>query len=299
MAKRILLFFLIIVLWSNPAKSQETVHIASLRVDIWPEFDRPSVLVIYHIYLVPTLPLPIVLTLHIPKQAVLNAVAVEDPSLGLLIAEYSQVDYGDWTELEIIATSYAIQVEYYDELIKIGTKRQVLFEWAGDAPVDAFSVVFQNPAGAENLKIYPTPDSSQRDQYNLLNYLSGTVALREGEVFKLTASYDKPNDELSIASLPVEPAISLEETGGQVAWSDVIPWVLGGLGIVLIALGLLILFGFTGKVGLRNKKEIIKQKRNSSYDATGITESARVYCKECGFRAEPGDQFCRSCGSHL
>jgi hypothetical protein len=291
---------LLFLFTSNPVHAQESVRIASLRVDIWPEFDRPAVLVIYHISLDPDTILPAVLTLRVPAGADVNAVAIVDPSLGLLTTNYSRTVIGNWASLVITANSLNIQVEYYDVLNKSGNTRQINFQWLGDVAVDALTVVFQNPAGVTNLSINPTPASSERDQYDLLNYISETVSLNAGEVFVVTAQYEKNDDELSIASMPVEPAVALEDTGGQIALSDTLPWILGGLGVVLIVLGTLFLFGFLGHSRGRfpNKhkgKEAHLQRHKNKQSA----DQEIVHCHECGRRAESADVFCRSCGTRL
>ncbi len=301
MCKWLVLLALVLGLAAIPARAQDAVRIASLRVDIWPEFDRPAVLVIYHITLAANTALPATLNLHVPAQALINAVAVVDPGLGLLNAEYTRTVVGAWATLSITTTSLEVQVEYYDSLVRDGSTRTVVYEWLGDTAVEAFNVAFQVPAGASNTSLDPAPASSQRDAYDLLNYVTDTMSLEAGETFTLTAQYEKADDELSIASMPVEPAMSLEETSGQTAWSDVLPWILGGLGLVLIVLGMFVLFGFLGNPGWRRTKTARQRKERhiSRASKDEEEESSQVHCHECGRRAQPGDQFCRSCGTRL
>jgi hypothetical protein len=283
-----------------PVKAQDTIRISSIRVEVWPEFDRPAVLVIYHIKLADDTPLPTILELKIPAQAEVNAVAVVDPSSGLLVTDYGRSVVGNWATLSITATALEVQVEYYDLLVKHGNSRQVVYEWPGNAAVDAFSVSFQNPTGAVNLSIVPEPASSQRDQYDLLNYVTETVSLIEGEKYILTASYEKADDQLSVASMPVEPASPLEKTEGQVVWGDVLPWILGGLGLILIILGLLVLFGFIGGSGWKaRKRKTGRKSRHLKQKEDRSGAQSPVHCHECGRRAEAGDIFCRSCGTRL
>jgi hypothetical protein len=300
MRKILTLTAMIFIVAAFPSHAQSATHISNMRVDIWPEFDHPSVLVIYHITLATDTSLPVVLDLRIPIQATVNAVAEVDPSSGLIIADYSRAVNGEWATLSITARTLDIQVEYYDLLVKDGTTRYVRYEWLGDYSVDSFSVVFQSPIGADNLNIAPSPISSHRDQYDLLNYVTENIFLGENETFTFIASYEKVDDDLSIASLPVEPIVPLENTNGQAAWSDVLPWVLGGAGLVLMVLGLLVLFGFRGdsiKHLLKNKK--LKSERHSLKGAKLIKKIDPVYCNECGRRAEAGDRYCRSCGTQL
>jgi len=297
----VILLFLASISFPLIGLAQESIHLESLRVDIWPEFDRPAVLIIYHIRLSADTTLPTTFQLRIPVQATVHAVAVLDPELGLFITEYDRTVVNEWAVLDISANMYDVQVEFYDALQKDGITRQVAYTWPGDLGVDAFSVLFQNPVGAENLILDPLPESSLIDQYSLLNYLSGTIALAEGETFTLTASYEKTSDELSVSSMVVEPSTPLDETSGQVLWNDVLPWILGGLGVVLIAMGLMVLFGFRPDSNKRIRKlkrrpRLNGEKTKKAKESDG---SQALYCKECGRRAKPGDRYCRSCGIRI
>ena len=52
-----------------PALAQSEVKLSSMEVDLWPEYDRPNVLVIYRITLPPTTTLPVDLSFRIPAAA--------------------------------------------------------------------------------------------------------------------------------------------------------------------------------------------------------------------------------------
>ena len=65
--KKIILTILIILFVSIPtAGAQESPSLESLAIDLWPEYDKPGVLVIYKAVLSPEVTLPAEITLRIP-----------------------------------------------------------------------------------------------------------------------------------------------------------------------------------------------------------------------------------------
>lgn len=301
MRKRLALLALAWLLFALPVRAQDVAHFAAVEIEIWPEFDRPAVLVIYHITLGADTALPATITVKVPAQAEVNAVAVADEQGWLFDTVYERSVMGKWATLSIAATAPVIQVEYYDVLVKNGNTRTILFEWPGGVAVDAFRVKFQNPTGATDLRTEPQVVETQIVRFDLERHITAAVSLEAGDTFRFTAQYEKPNDSLSISNIPVEPAFPLEQMGGQVSWSDVLPWLIGGLGLGLIALGLTVLYGFIkgGKLP-RAKGATRKRPVGRASDSEARAEKGRViYCHACGHRAQPGDAFCRTCGARL
>lgn len=300
MRRSLMILALLIFLAPLPARAQAPLRLEVVRVQVWPEFDRPAALIITRLTLPPDTTLPLTLDLRIPARAEVNAVAVQTPGVGLADAYYEQKAGEEWTTLSIRATSLEVWVEYYIALAMEGTTRRVEYRWPGDLAVEAFSVAFQAPVGADNISTDPPPARSEFDSYNLQNFITETVSLEAGEPFTFTARYEKADDVLSASTIPVEPARPLEQTGGQMSWGDVLPWVLGGLGLGLIVLGMFVLFGFlkgenARSIGLARRK----RSRTVRLPRPEAGEETATYCHACGNRAQPGDQFCRTCGSRL
>ena len=70
MFKKILLIFFVASFVLIPgAGAQESTSLESLAIDLWPEYDRPSMLVIYKAVLSPEVTLPTEITFRIPVEA--------------------------------------------------------------------------------------------------------------------------------------------------------------------------------------------------------------------------------------
>lgn len=278
-----------------PAQAQSELTLSSVRVDIWPEYDQPAVLVIYHISMPASTTLPVTLNLRIPAQAEAYAVAISDPTKGLLNAPYDRTVQGTWATLAITANAKEVQVEYYDTLVKNGTARHIVYEWAGDYAVDSFAADIQQPTGATNMVTNPVLPPSPIGQDGFIYYETTPQPLSVGQTFTLTADYIKITDVLSTTGLPVQPTQPLTaSTPGRVTMSAVLPWVLAGVG------GALIVFGIVGgyymwKNGTRRSSFMRKRHVQPQQES----ESDEVYCHQCGKRAQPGDVFCRNCGMRL
>jgi hypothetical protein len=283
-------------LWiSFPAQAQSVVSLSSVNVEVWPEYDQPAVLVIYRISLSPDSTLPVTLNLRVPAQAEVYAVAVSDPVSGLLNAPYDRTVLGSWATLTITANLRDVQVEYYDVLVKNGTTRHIVYEWAGDYAVDAFAVALQQPVGATDLATNPSLTKSSVGPDGFTYYQSAPQPLAAGQSFTLTADYQKATDTLSTTGLPVQPVQPLNaSTPGRVTMSGVMPWILGGIGGALIVVGIVGGF-YMWKSGTR-RSSILRKHHTQLQQAK---ETGDVYCHQCGKRAQPGDVFCRTCGTRL
>jgi len=287
--------FLFLLSVSSPAFAQNELYFNTVSVDILPEYDQPATLVIYHLSLPANTTLPASINLRIPSQAEVYAVAVSDPSKGLLNAPYDRVVDGSLATLTITADTLEVQVEYYDSLEKNEASRHIVFEWQGDYAVNEFSVTLQQPTGATDLQMDPALAKGNVAQDGFVYYRSIPQPLQKGQSYNLTVDYQKSTDALSTTGLPVEPAQPLDtNTPGRVSNSSVLPWVLAGLGGALIVIAIVggIYFWRSG-----SRRHHTSRKRHAQPQQEN--EPGIIYCHQCGKRAQPGDVFCRTCGTRL
>jgi len=300
------------------ALGQQEVKFATLEVDIWPEYDRPEVLVIYRIGLPATTSLPVEISLRIPTVAgAPNAVAARQPDGALINLTYDTQTDGDWTTLTFTTTTPESQIEYYDpQLNKSGTQRQFTHDWLGDYPIDNFSIQVQQPFDAYEMRISPDMGPGERGKDGLVYYTGDFGALKAGQNFVTSIEYDKDNDNLTTTSLSVDSSGPIDESAqGRSRWMSLLPWILFGIGLVLLVGGLVWLWQ-SGRTKAeptprqRHKPAAQRQaaasrvpaERSPSSDPPlGVKNGSQEfnYCHQCGKRAASGDRFCRACGTPL
>src|SRR5665648_49079 len=146
----ILLFMLLAV---HPVMAQTGVAIDKMIVKIWPEYDKPSVLVIMDLFLAADVSLPAKMTVRIPVQAGQpNSIAVRELDGQLYVLEYDSVINGDWNELTFTTPYTEVWLEYYDPQISInGDLRSYDYKWSGDHEVNEFNIEVQQPLTASNM----------------------------------------------------------------------------------------------------------------------------------------------------
>jgi hypothetical protein len=293
--RKLILMMALIVLFIIPTRvnAQGDVHLSSLGVDIWPEYDQPAVLVIYRIALTANTNLPAVLSIRIPSDAQINAVAVVDPNKGLLNTPYDSTVQGQWAVLKVTTNTLQMQVECYMPLVKDGTTRHISFKWAGDYALDKLDVNFLKPFSAQNVILSLAPTDTGPGQDGLMNYHIQKTNLAVGQTFNLNIDYQRQTDDLSITSRPVQAASTPgPNTPGHVSMTG-LPLILAGIGVLLIVAGI---FGFT--LWQRSGQAQVKVKRKPSARNEESGEVS-IYCAHCGKRARPGDVFCRTCGTRI
>lgn len=297
--KIILLSFTILLTWTSIALAQETPSLENLRIDLWPEYDDPGMLVIYKGILSPEVTLPAELTFSIPVESGKPFVVAVGPDASS-VAEvvYNTQVMGDWIEVSFIATTPAIQLEYYDpRLEKDGAERKFNYTWLGDYSAKDLLLQIQHPLAASNVSISPPMGNVIQGDDGFLYSLIEVGAVEAGSPFDVGLTYQKETDELSIQSLQIQPSATITPGSGNFEnlnrwWV----WLLVALGLVLIGGG-----GYwywrLGREGASVKKR--RHRRPASQSGGGAASGTAIYCHQCGKRAESGDRFCRSCGTAL
>ncbi len=276
-----------------------TVHFSSMEIDLWPEYDRPSVLVIYRITLSADTPLPADLVVRLPASVSSpNAVAVRQADGTLMNADNTTQLEGAWLEVSFSTTLPEVQVEYYDSnLVKQQNQRSFEFLWPGDYAVDALSVQVQQPVGASNTVITPGPVTAQTGKDGLTYFTKIVGPVAQNQTFSIKIEYQKADDSLSAESLQVQPGSPLAaEQSSAASWTNYLPWGLGIIGLILIFGG-----GYWYWQSGRQTASARPRKRSRASKTASIKQDdqGEVYCHACGKRAAAGDQFCRACGTRL
>ena len=294
--RKLFLFVLILFLGLIPvsARAQTDTNFSSVNVQIWPDYDQPSVLVIYHYVLADDIPLPASLDLMVPLKASINAVATSDGTGGLITADYVRKVSGEWTVLAMTSNSRNIQVEYYDNYQLDGQTRQYEYQWPGNYPVDMLTVTLQQPVNVTSIKLDPLLVNSTIAQDGLTYYSEQIGAFEADQSYSLLIEYEKSDNILSASQQSVQPSAPLDGTAeGNFNLTDNLPLILGILGGVLVVGGVVVALYYRNKESTPSTSRK-RRRRNTSDGAIGD-----AYCPQCGKRSQPGDVFCRTCGSRL
>lgn len=273
------------------ANAQVGITLDSLSVQLWPEFDQPSMLVIYDFTLAEGTPYPTDLKLRIPAEANLIAVAYSSDGSLLNLPYLEPVQANDWQIVTItVDTSAVYRIEYYAPLTLIESQRNFQYLWPGDYAVGKFTASIKIPVDTTEYTTDPQMQvvSSADNGQTVLEW--GTSNLNEGEQLPIQLTYIKTSDRLSVADQPLETGIVDESTQGRISLSNYLPYILAGLGVLLILVGGLYFWQTSkGKSGrrLRHRAREVE------------SDGGDVYCHQCGKRAQPADRFCRTCGTRL
>jgi hypothetical protein len=275
------------------ARAQNPIKLATLQVQLWPEYDQPSMLVIYDLKLPESILLPVNVSIGIPKDANLVAVASQTADGKLINTDYvgptANIDRQIVT-LQV-QTQAIYHLEYYEPLSKSGNQRSFTYLWPGDYVVDDLSVSIRVPVDTNNMITDPIMKSTQNvDGTDILIKDFGSIGA--GQQFVLQVNYTKTSDKLTVSQQNIQPSQPLSSnTPGRLMLANYLPYVFGVLGIALIVGG--VVFFWQSSRGRRSHGH----KRGRSQG--GNEPESEIYCGQCGTRARMGDRFCRVCGAKL
>ncbi len=222
--------------------AQSEARITSLRVGLWPEYDQPSLLVIYWGELAPETRYPATISLRMPARIVAPHVVAAQavPDGNVVEVSYDAVVVGDWRVVTFETNGPLFQFEYYDALDKNGSARSLSYAWAGDYTVESLSVEFQLPPGAQNQTFsHALPQSVVSPSDGLLYFNGDFGVVEAGQEFTFTAQYNRSQDDLTVALLN---SSNLLEQGSAPAVSAPAAAASGGMDVVLLVVVAVVFF---------------------------------------------------------
>jgi hypothetical protein len=280
-----------LLVFSSQALAQGEITLDNAQVQLWPEYDQPNMLVIFEFTASENTNLPAQVTFHLPKDANVIAAAFYDNG-NLLNANYTPgAQENDQQTITIMidkATTY--RFEYYQPISFNGRTRQFSYLWDADYAVKAFNIKVQEPVDTVSLTGEPALEKSQEKGVNV--YSSKPVSITVGEQFTLELQYEKSSDTLTVPASQVRTAPIDKTTSGRISLNSYLPYILGGVGGVLIVGGLFYYF-----LSSRGRAQKPRRRSRASSDAEG--SASAPHCHQCGTRAKPSDRFCRVCGTRL
>jgi hypothetical protein len=221
----------------RPAAAQDDLRLSSLWVRLWPEYDQPSLLVIYVGELAETTTYPATVNLRMPARVTAPFVVAAQASPDALIDEtpYEVVEDGLWRTVAFQANGPNFQFEYYDDLNREGDVRQPSFTWPGDYAVDSLIIELQQPPHASELTIDPALAASQVSSEDGLTYHIGQFGpLEAGSLLGFQIRYVRSEEMLTAELLSTlgtaSGASSSSSTASNRSGSS------GGIDLVLLVL---------------------------------------------------------------
>lgn len=266
----------------NPALS-------TLNIDVWPEYDRPAVLVILKGALAPGVKLPATVTLRLPAASGgAAAVAYSNAADGnLLNLKHEQARAGDYFTVKFEATERFFHIEFYEPIATTAPERNFRYVWPGDMAVERTTVVVQEPVAATAISVEPTLDRSSLGQDGMKYRVGEAGALPAGKPLPIVVRYTKADARPSRAILnpstgnaaaasvpPAAVALPTPPPGGLPDWA--IP--LAG-------------FALLGAIGAGLIAWIWRRGPSSA-----LAAPAGRHCVKCGAALAADDRFCGKCG---
>ena len=283
---------------AQASQGEEPPAISTLQISLWPEFDRPDMLVIYRGLLTPDTPLPAPMEIRIPAGAgAPSAVAYVDDQGQRLNLEYTTQVEGEELVVSFDLPTQSFQLEYYETLPMEETgERTYTFDFGVEYAIGELTVEFQVPPTARDFSLDPAADSVVSDSGDLAYHLVQLGPLAQGETRSWTLSYDKDNAELTVTSLDqgqapaAEPAAALPTGGGD---STVLIFVIAFVALVAVGAASFWLGRRTGS----EEEPPVEAPFPARKKRPGRGKGPGLYCHKCGAELRLDSEFCHKCGT--
>lgn len=285
----LILLFTLILPAAGHTQSKATA-IDSLTIELWPDYDRASVLVLLTGALPADTTLPATVIIPIPETAQLNAVARIDRSDGQMKDDISSSPVPDG--LSFITPDLRFRLEYYLPYTVNNNQRTFNFSWLAAISVNKFRLKVQRPLFASQLTTEPVSINIFSGEDGFTYYAFSEQAVPAGQSFSVRVDYTMTTAQLSVERLTPpstrvqEPGLpSTAKTGSDINWSL----------LAIVAGGIIILMVFVWKIAIRRAES----KQPKTHNATAKKESYSKFCSNCDNPVDIDDRFCSKCGASV
>ena len=296
---RLLTLLLLLLFAALPVAAQtEVTQLDTLTVELWPDYDRPAMLVILTGTLPESATLPATVTIPLPAGAEINAVArFNEVDVLVTDVEWTEADGG----ITLTTPGDSFHVEYYSPYVATDNEVTYGFTWTADLEIASAAAVVQQPVAATDITIVPVPSGSVTRADGLLYHQIDARPIAAGEPFTVDVTYTVDTPVLSAPSVSpaatTAPAATATTAAGDGILGDLSPWWL-----LLIPAALALLAG-AWALGRRTGSGRARKPRPTRAARPGAPrpsgEGAARFCHHCGQPAQAGDVFCRKCGTRL
>ena len=263
--------------------AQTNPRLASLHVQIWPEFDRRAALIILNGELAPGTPLPADVSLRLPASSGgPSAVAFANaPDSQLFNLQHKVTKAGEGSTLQFSVPQRFFHVEYYDDALATGSpQRTYTYVWPGDLAVDRLKVTLQEPAAANDVSSVPDLGARTAGGDGLYYRTLDLGAYEAGKQLPVAVRYTKPDTRTSAEILKMktsaaDPPGTTASPGTYPAWVPLAATMLG-ISAAIPALWW-----------------VWRRRRAARASKAAVAG----FCSRCGNALGPGDRYCSSCGA--
>ena len=270
---------------ASSAFAEERPRLASLQIEIWPEFDRPAAaLVILRGEVAPDVTLPAAVSLRIPATSGgPTAVAYSaSPASNVLNLKYERTNAADSIALRFEVPERFFHVEFYDPLPTTGPGRSYTYVWSADLGADRLGVIVQEPAAANDLAVQPALATVALGQDGLAYRSAELGRSPAGKPVRVKLAYTKSDPRTSTDILRANAAeLPIPVPTGVPTKKELLLWLTGVVALMVA--------GSVAVVAWWNRRRGLAEMERSPIRS----------CRKCRAAAAPDDRFCSRCGSPL
>jgi hypothetical protein len=308
MKRLILTLTFCMVILSRPVLAQDVPVLSDLEISLWPEYDRPEVLVIYRGLFAEDTRLPVPVEISIPARVGQpTAVAYVGEGGQRLNQEHTTRIEGDWLVVAFELSTLGFQLEYYDALpADSAGQRQYTFAHVADYAITDLNLDFQVPPTAQDFALEPPADSVITESDGLVYHLVNAGSLAQGEERSWAFAYQKDNEELTVSAFvqPATPVPAPPAATGGTEDSTVLIFLVAF--VALIAVGAAAFW--LGRRTQPLQPEVPaspRSKRRGSGRGSQVQRQRLplsggqepLFCHQCGAELRADSDFCHKCGT--
>ena len=266
-------------------------EVSSLKIDLWPEYYKPMVLVMIDGWIAESVELPIEVRLPVMEGGSVH-MGCSVTSAGAHIHEsFKEGTDEDGNYVTFVLRERQFHLEYYYNSFRDTPFRKFDYYFKSPFNIAAVQVEIKEPLGSTGFILNPPSKYSMKNRSGITIHSLNFGKVKIGEEINITAEYTKgdlvPSNQRNIKSLPTVDTYKLLT-------------IL--FGSILIILSGYAAFRWSSSSSNTDKKHKKKSKRhnNRQHIMSKSTNQNRInFCFQCGNELKSPFHYCGVCGTKI
>lgn len=271
--------------------SENLTEVSSLKIDLWPEYDKPMVLVMIDGWIAESVELPIEVRLPVMEGGSVH-MGCSITSAGVHIHEsFKEGTDEDGDYVTFVLRERQFHLEYYYNPFRDTPFRRFDYYFKSPFNIAAVQVEIKEPLGSTGFILNPPSKYPMKNRSGITIHSLNIGKVKVGEGINITAEYSK-ND-----LVPTNKR--LNKSSPTVDTYKFLTILFGSILFILLGYAAFRWNSAPSNTDKKHKKKGKKHKTRYQIKGKSI-KSARInFCFQCGNELKPPFHYCGVCGTKI
>ncbi|MCH7819912.1 MAG: zinc ribbon domain-containing protein [Candidatus Marinimicrobia bacterium] len=271
--------------------SENLTEVSSLKIDLWPEYDKPMVLVMIDGWIAESVELPIEVRLSVMEGGSVHMGCSITPAGGHIHESFKEGTDGDGNYVTFVLRERQFHLEYYYNSFRDTPFRKFDYYFKSPFNISNVQVEIKEPLGSTGFILNPPSKFPMKNRSGITIHSLNIGEVKIGEEIIISAEYSK--NDLIPSNKRVNKFSSTVDT------YKFLTILFGSILFILLGYAAFRWSSAPSNTDKKHKKKSKKHKNRQPIMSKSTDQNRINFCFQCGNELKSPFHYCGVCGTKI